>query len=82
MTCMDMWLLLCMGFVLLALGEYAVILRIRFPRNSEPYEKLKGKRETDLKKKCSNIDSWALKIFMGLNMFVVGIYFYCVYSYE
>ena len=78
---MHMWLLLCMGFVLLALAEYAVILRIRFPRNSEPYEKVKGKFEISLKRRCANIDSWSLKIFMGLNVFVVGVYFYCVYSY-
>ena len=78
---MDMWLLLCMGFVLLGLAEYAVILRIRFPRNSEPYERVKGKFGNSLKRRCANIDSWSLKIFMGLNVFVVGIYFYCVYSY-
>ena len=74
---MDIWLLLCMGFVFLALAEYAVILGIRFsPRNG-----FNEKCEMALKKKCGNIDYWALKIFIGLYILVVGTYFYCVYSY-
>ena len=32
---MDTWLLLCMGFVALALFEYAVLLAIRFGKQGE-----------------------------------------------
>ena len=74
---MDIWLLLCMGFVFLAQAEYAVILGIRFGQRNET----DGKYEKALKKKCGEIDSWALKIFIGLYILVVGTYFYCVYSY-
>ena len=76
MTCMDIWLLLCMGFVFLAQAEYAAILGIRFGQRDDPNEK----HERASKKKCGKIDSWALKIFIGLYILVLGTYFYCVYS--
>ena len=76
MTCMDIWLLLCMGFVFLALAEYAVILGIRFNQKRALDEKC----EKYLKLRCGNIDCWALKIFIGLYILVVGAYFYCIYS--
>ena len=73
---MDIWLLLCMGFVFLALAEYAVILGMRFSQKKGLNEKC----EKALKKKCGKIDYWALKIFIALYILIVGTYFYSVYS--
>ena len=74
---MDIWLLLCMGFVFLALAEYATILGMRFSLRTDPNEKI----ELALKKKCGKIDKWVFKIFIGMYILVVSTYFYCVYSY-
>ena len=81
MTYMDIWLLLCMAFVFLALAEYAVILGMRFGRKKN---KIRGKEKDNdeaIKQRCSMIDSWALKIFIGLDILAVVTYFSCVYTY-
>ena len=77
---MDIWLLLCMAFVLLALAEYAVILGLRFNNKKNKIHDDKNAEEA-IKHRCRMIDSWALKIFAGLDMLTVGTYFYCVYTY-
>ena len=78
---MDIWLLLCMAFVFLALAEYAVILGIRFGRKKNKIHDKEKDHEEAIKQRCSMIDSWALKIFIGLDILAVVIYFYCVYTY-
>ena len=73
---MDIWLLLCMGIVFLAVAEYAVILGIS-----------KGQRDETIKQKedkydlARKLDSWAMKIFIGLYVIIIGTYSYCVFSY-
>ena len=79
---MDIWLLLCMSFVFLALAEYAVILAIRFGQTKIAPKVDKKNNEVAVKQLCRMIDSWALRIFIGLDIFSVGTYFYCVYSYN
>ena len=81
MTQMDIWLLLCMSFVFLALTEYAIILAIRFGQKKIVPKEKKEEHEVNMKHRCKVIDSWALKIFVGLDIFTVGTYFYCVHSY-
>ena len=73
---MDTWLLLCMGVVFFTVAEYAFILgmssmgrRVRTVREKE--DKL------DLSRK---IDFWAMIVFFGLYVLLVGIYICSVYS--
>ena len=49
--------------------------RIRYIHAKDKYE------EEAIKHRCSMIDSWALKIFIGLDIQAMGTYFYCVYAY-
>ena len=70
---MDIWLLLSMGIVFLAVAEYAMIQGMGLVKKFAS-----GKERYDLARK---IDSWALKIFVGMYILIVGTYFYCVYSY-
>ena len=78
---MDIWLLLCMAFVFLALAEYAVILGIRFGRKKNKIHDRENDNDEAMKQRCSVIDSWALKIFIGLDILAVFTYFSCVYTY-
>ena len=63
---MDIWLLLCIAFVFLALAEYAFILRIRFGRKKNNIKAINMEDEEAIKLRCRRIDSKALKIFIGL----------------
>ena len=73
MTFMDTWLLLCMGIVLLAVAEYAMLLGISMGKG--------GKTDKEKHDLARTIDSWAMKIFIGLYVLIVSTYFYCVYAY-
>ena len=75
MTCMDIWLLLCMAIVFLAVAEYALILGICYGKKKETDKK--GARH----ELAGKIDLWAKKIFLGLYILTVCIYFYCVNLY-
>ena len=81
MTYMDIWLLLCMAFVFLALAEYAAILALRFGQKKNKVHDKDMDEEEAIKNRCRMIDSWALKIFIGLDILAMGTYFYCVYAY-
>ena len=70
---MDIWLLLSMGIVFSAVAEYAMILAMSMRKKVKT-----DKEKNDLARK---IDSWAMTIFVGLYVMVVGTYFYCVYTY-
>ena len=78
---MDIWLLLCMAFVFLALAEYAVILGIRYGHKKNKIHEKEEENDNAIKHRCSMIDSWALKIFIGFEIIAMGTYFYCVYMY-
>ena len=78
---MDIWLLLCMAFVLLALAEYAVILGLRFNNKKNKIHDKKKENEEAIKQRCNMIDSWALKIFIGLDILAVVTYFCRVYTF-
>ena len=68
MTCMDIWMLLCILLVFFAMLEYAVVLVIGFREKVDP-------------QKRNKIDYWALWVFMGLEFLTACTYFYCVSSY-
>ena len=73
---MDIWLLLCMAIVFLAVAEYAVILGLSKEQRNETNKQKQEKQ--DLARK---LDSWAMKIFIGLYVIIIGTYCYCIYSY-
>ena len=73
---MDIWLLLCMAVVFLAVAEYALILGICYRKRNENDKKKKERLEM-----AGKIDSWAIKIFIGLYILTVSTYFYCVNTY-
>ena len=73
---MDIWLLLCMTIVFLAVAEYALILRICYGTRHGTDKKKGGKLEM-----VGKMDSWAVKIFIGLYIFTVGTYLYCINLY-
>ena len=68
MTCMDIWMLLCILLVFFAMLEYAVVLVIGFREKVDP-------------KTRNKMDYWALWVFMGLEVMTASTYFYCVSSY-
>ena len=75
---MDIWQLLCMIFVALALFEYAFQLAIRYREKTKRSKKHFEEHEKDSNQRCLLIDRWALRIFAGLYVLVVGTYFYIV----
>ena len=68
MTCMDIWMLLCILVVFFSMLEYAVVLVFTFR------EKVDARRR-------NKIDYWALWVFIGLEVLTAGTYFYGVSSY-
>ena len=75
---MDTWLLLCMIFVALALFEYAFQLVIRYREKTRGNKNDIEEHEKASKRRCLKIDCWALRIFAGLYILVIGTYFYIV----
>ena len=76
MTALDIWLLLSMIFVALATFEYAVLLAIKFRKQSEG-----TKKEVDNRRrmeKCRKIDRYALRAFIVVYGVAVLAYFYSV----
>ena len=74
---MDIWLLLSMMFVALAIFQYAVLLAIRFRKAERIHVKME-RGATKKKVQCRKMDSISLKVFMGLYILAVGSYFYTV----
>ena len=69
---MDVWLLLCILYVVMQLLEYTVILYILLTDH-------KNVLESEKKEKlmmCRRIDSWARKFFLALDILMVGAYYY------
>ena len=69
---MDVWLLLCILYVVMQLLEYTVILYILLTDD-------KNVLESEKKEKlmmCRRIDSWARKFFLALDILMVGAYYY------
>ena len=78
---MDLWLLLCMGFVALALFEYAVLLTIRFGKQHKiTADKRGNKSDVVAENRCRKIDRYALRAFLTLFSLSVGTYFYNIHS--
>ena len=71
---MDIWLLLCMLFVALAIFEYAVMLAIRFGKRKKNLIE-KGDQE-NREELCNKVDGISLWIFMGIYFLALGSYFY------
>ena len=79
---MDYWFLLCIGFVALALFEYAILLKIRYGKQSKVRSNVKGeKMEKIAEAKCSKIDGHAMRVFVAIHGVLVSIYFFVVYNY-
>ena len=79
---MDIWMLICMGFVASAQFEYAMLLNIRFGKLNgirNAGEKLR-KAEEASEGKCRKIDWFAMRIFLVVYILTVGSYFYNVCS--
>jgi hypothetical protein len=66
MTAMDIWLLSCMGFVSLALLEYAALLWIKYDRGDEK-NKIKCATKKEVDKRCRRLDKLALVLFIVAN---------------
>ena len=76
MTALDIWLLLSMIFVALATFEYAVLLAIKFGKQSEGSKKdVDGRKRNE---KCRKIDRYALRVFTAAYGVSVFTYFYAV----
>ena len=71
---MDTWLLLCMGVVFFTVAEYALILGMSMGKRDRTAREKEDK--LDLSRK---IDFWAMIIFFGLYVLLVGIYICSVY---
>ena len=79
---MDLWLLLCMLFVALALFEYAIMLTIRFGKQDKERSANKKGTKDDViaEMKCRKIDRYALRIFLAAHIATMGSYFYILDS--
>ena len=69
---MDVWLLLCILYVVMQLLEYTVILYILLTDD-------KNVLESEKKEKlmmCRKIDSWARKFFFALDILMLVAYYY------
>ena len=81
---LDIWLLLCIIFVALALFEYGILLALRFGKQkTKIFDNMIGiDKETYAVAKCRKIDRYALKIFMTAHVMIVCTYIGIVYSYR
>ena len=69
---MDVWLLGCILYVVMQLLEYTMILYILLKDDKVVLESEKKSKLA----MCRKIDSWARKIFLALDILMVGAYFY------
>ena len=81
---LDIWLLLCIIFVALALFEYGILLALRFGKqHTKILDNMIGNySEPNAVAKCRKIDRYALKIFMTAHVMIVCTYIGIVYSYR
>ena len=81
MTSMDIWMLICMGFVASAQFEYAMQLSIRFGQVNGIRNAGEKQRKAEASEgKCRKIDGFAMRIFLVVYILTVGSYFYNVCS--
>ena len=81
LTSMDIWLLICMLFVALALFEYAIMLTIRFGKQDKNRSANKKGTKEDIiaEMMCRRIDRFALRVFLAAHVATVSTYFYVVH---
>ena len=80
---LDIWLLLCVIFVALALFEYAILLAIRFGKQNKINDNMTGNDGADNAiAKCRKIDRYALRVFLALNVVTVCTYLSIIYTYR
>ena len=77
---MDIWLLLSMMFVALAIFEYAILLAIRFGKGRK-IEVAEG-GATNREKLCSKVDRMSFKMFLGSYILMVVFYFFSITNTE
>ena len=53
----------------------------RYGHKKNKIHEKEEENDNAIKHRCSMIDSWALKIFIGFEILSMGTYFYCVYMY-
>ena len=73
---MDIWMFICMIFVGLVKLEYAIQLKIRFGAISKINTDDDKNKKTKSEEKCRKIDQHALRIFLGLYLLTVALYFF------
>ena len=76
MTCMDIWLFICIDIVVFSLVEYTVLLYILLADE----DMVAGGKKTRKVALCRKIDYFARRIFLGLEILIVGGYFYWVFA--
>ena len=70
---MDIWLLLSMVFVALAIFEYAILLAIRFGKGKD--EEIEMYAEENKVRTCYRVDRISLRVFVGAYILAVCAYF-------
>ena len=73
---MDAWMFICMLFVAMAKFEYAMQLKIRFGTLNKINNKEEKDCNTKTYEKGRKIDRYALRIFIAIYIFTLGVYFY------
>ena len=79
---MDIWLLLSMMFVALAVFEYAILLGIRFGNGKKIQIKRGAKENKEMALLCKCADRVSLRMFMGIYILIVGSYFITVATHN
>ena len=79
-TALDVWMGVCVLFLVLAIFEYSLLLGIRFGKQSKINADNKGDKNLKADKLCLKIDRYALRIFVPLQILTIGTYFYHYYT--
>ena len=75
-TALDVWFLICMAFVALAMFEYAILLAIKFGKQNKISSEKDPNDERKAAEKCCKIDYYVLRAFIGAHTVTVCTYFY------
>ena len=76
MTALDIWFIICMLHVAMAMFEYAILLTIKFGKQNKISVEMDVTQEEKAVKKCRKIDLYALRVFAASYILTVGTYFY------
>ena len=83
MTALDIWFLICIGFVAMALFEYAILLGIKYGKHNKANNNQNGEKFDKIAEaRCRLIDYHAMRVFIALHVVLVGIYFFVLSQLE